>query len=95
MQKFIVTDEGSFRYGDVALHKHLLQPGESCIGGGTYYFEPSLGRMMLEGRSYDFGRVKWTWISELLLPAELAGLDIRYEDIPLSDFVTLRFLQPD
>ncbi len=90
MQKFIVTSEGRFRYGDVSLHKDLLKPGESCIGGGMYYFEPALGRMLLEGRSYDFGRVKWTWIDELVLPAELADVDIRYEDIPLSSFAKVR-----
>lgn len=91
MNKFIVTSEGRFRFGDVNLHKDLLHPGEDCIGGGMYEFDTIGGRMLLWGKSYDFGRVKWTWIDTLILPATLRGLRLEYEDLPLSDFTTLTY----
>ncbi|MCF0218648.1 MAG: hypothetical protein HUK14_02595 [Muribaculaceae bacterium] len=92
MQKFIVTAEGRFKFGNVALHRNLLSPGESCIGGGVYEFQPSANRMLLEGKSYDFGRVKWSWIDTLLVPSSLKGMEILYEDLPLTDFVNLKYI---
>jgi len=91
MQKFIVTSDGRFRYGDVRLHKNLLLPGEDCIGGGMYEFDYPGSRMLLWGESYDFGRVKWSWLDTLILPSALRGLRIEYEDLPLTDFVSLEF----
>lgn len=91
MNKFIVTSEGRFRFGDVRLHKDLLRPGEDCIGGGMYEFDYPGGRMLLWGKSYDFGRVKWSWLDKIVLPASLEGLRIEYEDLPLSDFATLTY----
>ena len=32
--KFILTGEGILRLGMVPLHRHLLQPGDVCLGGG-------------------------------------------------------------
>lgn len=87
MRKFIVTSDGAFRYGDVSMHKDLLRPGENCIGGGMYEFDYVSNRMLLSGRSYDFGRVRWADVGELKLPESLQGLDIFYEDIPLADFL--------
>lgn len=91
MNKFIVTSDGVFRFGDVRLHKDLLRDGEDCIGGGMYEFDTIGERMLLWGKSYDFGRVKWSWLENLRLPASLSGLRIEYEDLPLSDFVNLSF----
>lgn len=90
MNKFIVTSDGRFRFGDVRLHKQLLQPGEECIGGGMYEFDYTGSRMLLWGESYDFGRVKWSWLETLTLPTSLEGMSIEYEGLPLSDFVPLR-----
>ena len=36
LPKFIITMEGYFRLGMVNQHKHLLKPGDQCIGGGYY-----------------------------------------------------------
>ncbi len=91
MQKFIVTSDGRFRFGDVRLHKHLLMPGEDCIGGGMYEFDYTAGRMLLWGESYDFGRVQWSLINKLTLPGSLRGLRIEYEGLPLTDFVEIAF----
>ena len=32
-QKFIITQAGYFRLGDVSMHKDLLLTGDECIGG--------------------------------------------------------------
>ncbi len=93
MNKFIVTSDGRFRFGDVNLHKDLLLPGEDCIGGGMYEFDTISSRMLLWGKSYDFGRVKWTWINTLILPSSLRGLRLEYEDLPLSDFTSLTYAE--
>lgn len=37
--KFIITMDGYFRLGLVNLHKDLLKPGDSCLGGGYYHFD--------------------------------------------------------
>ena len=91
MRKFIVTSDGRFKYGDVNMHKDLLAPGENCLGGGMYEFDYVNGRMLLSGRSFDFGRVRWGMLDSLVLPASLSGLDIYYEDVPLRDMAPLVF----
>ena len=91
MQKFIVLNTGEFRYGDVTMHRDLLRADEDCIGGGMYEFDWVNKSMLLSGRSYDYGRVKWDWIDELLLPSQLEGITVYYEDLPLTDFVKVRY----
>lgn len=39
LPKFIITLDGYFRFGQVNQHKHLLKPGDQCIGGGYYHFD--------------------------------------------------------
>ena len=34
LPKFIICMDGTFRLGMVNQHKHLLKPGDQCIGGG-------------------------------------------------------------
>lgn len=86
MQKFIVTGEGKLKFGNVTMHKDLLCWGETCIGGGVYEFDYVGNRMLLSGKSYDFGRVKWSMVDELKLPSGLRGLSIYYEGIPIEEF---------
>ena len=59
LPKFIITMEGYFRLGMVNQHKHLLKPGDQCIGGGYYHFDFVSNRILLDRESYDFGRPKW------------------------------------
>ncbi len=89
--KFIVTADGRLRLGDVALHRDLLRSDESCIGGGMYEFDYVNMRLMLSGRSYDYGRVKWSWLDCLIIDPELYGLSIYYEDLPITDFVAVAY----
>lgn len=89
--KFIVTAEGRLRLGNVSLHRDLLRPGESCIGGGMYEFDYVNMRLLLSGRSYDYGRVKWGWVDSLIIDSSLSGIDIYYEDLPITDFATVKY----
>ena len=59
LPKFIITIDGYFRLGMVNQHKHLLKPGDQCIGGGYYHFDFVSNRILLDRESYDFGRPKW------------------------------------
>ena len=59
LPKFIITLDGYFRFGQVNQHKHLLKPGDQCIGGGYYHFDFVSNRILLDRESYDFGRPKW------------------------------------
>ena len=54
--KFIITMEGCLRMGMVDQHRDLLLPGDDCIGGGYYTFDYVANRIILDRRSYDFGR---------------------------------------
>ena len=90
-QKFIITSTGYFRYGDVNLHRELLQAGEECLGGGFHEFDYIRNSLELSGRSYDYGRPRWDAVDVLTVPAVFRGLDIRYDEIPLQNFVPLRF----
>ena len=61
LPKFIITMDGYFRLGMVNQHKHLLKPGDQCIGGGYYHFDFVSNRILLDRESYDFGRPKWLY----------------------------------
>lgn len=71
-QKFIVSENGELRFGDVHLHRDLMTWGEdSCWGGGFWRVCPSLTDnspiVILYGQSYDYGgadfarirRIRW------------------------------------
>ena len=50
LPKFIITMDGYFRLGMVNQHKHLLKPGDQCIGGGYYHFDFVSNRILLGTR---------------------------------------------
>ena len=84
--KFIITDSGYFRFGMVSLHKHLLRSGEVCMGGGFYEFDTVSMRMILTGRSYDFGPPCWNAFDRLKVPSGCRGMRIIYvPDNPAED----------
>jgi len=91
VQKFIVTSQGRFKFGDVNMHKELLEPGEECIGGGMYEYDHVGQRLLLYGKSYDYGRVKWSYIDTLIMPGQLRGLDVEYEELPLQHFLRVTY----
>lgn len=92
MQKFIITSDGLFKYGDVRLHKNLLEPDEHCIGGGFYEFDFVSSRLLLSGSSYDFGTPQWNRLDTLKVPAAFRGLTIEYEGDDLRTFLKMEYI---
>ena len=55
-QKFIITDGGELRFGNVYHHRNLLRWDESCSnGGGLWRIDEERGAVVLYGRSLEFG----------------------------------------
>ena len=92
MQKFIVTHEGIFRFGNVRMHRDLLKNGDMCIGGGFYEFDFISNRLLLSGKSYDFGKPKWNYIDTLKVPEAFKGLKIFYEDEEISNYINIEYI---
>ncbi len=78
--KFVVTLDGYLRIGHVCMHKDLLLPDDVCIGGGFWEVDEAGHQLLLSGKSYDYGKPKWTFIdSKLYVPKMYQGLSIVYE----------------
>ncbi|MBE6261107.1 MAG: hypothetical protein E7107_09870 [Prevotella sp.] len=88
LPKFVITMEGYFRLGMVNQHKHLLKPGDQCIGGGYYVFDFVSNRIILDRESYDFGKPKWHLLDTLKVPSTYRGMRIvyKYDDGFHDDF---------
>ena len=88
LPKFIITMDGVFRLGMVDQHKHLLKPGDQCVGGGYYHFDFVSNRIILDRESYDFGRPKWHLLEVLKVPSAYRGMRIvyKYDDGFHDDF---------
>ena len=55
-QKFVITDEGELKFGNVYHHRDLLRWNESCsYGGGLWRLDEERGAVVLYGRSFEFG----------------------------------------
>lgn len=55
-QKFIITDDGELKFGNVYHHRDLLRCGEDCpYGGGLWRIDDVRGAVVLYGRSFEFG----------------------------------------
>ncbi|MCC8070428.1 MAG: hypothetical protein LIO90_01340 [Bacteroidales bacterium] len=86
MRKFIITGDGELRLGDVNMHKDLLQPGETCIGGGYYEWDYVGARLLLDGKSYDFGRPRWHLVDAVRVPKVYEGFTICWEGEPITQW---------
>lgn len=65
-QKFIITDEGSLRFGVVYQHRELLDPGEDASnGGGLWLLDEERRCILLYGRSFDFGGPDFTNLKKI------------------------------
>ncbi len=78
--KFIITSGGHLRLGMVTLHRDMLMPHEDCLGGGFYEFDYAGNRLLLSGKSFDYGPPRWGKIDVLLVPEAMSGLAIIYRD---------------
>ena len=94
--KFIITADGFLRLGMVNMHKDLLLPGDECIGGGYYQFDYVSNRLILDRKSYDYGKPKWHWVDVLKVPSVYRGLRIVYiydegEELDLSHNLKIEY----
>ena len=78
--KFIITSGGHLRMGMVTLHRDLLMPHEHCIGGGFYQFDYAGNRLLLSGKSFDYGPPRWGKVDILLVPEAFRDVPIIYRD---------------
>ena len=78
--KFIITSGGHLRMGMVTLHRDLLLAHEDCLGGGFYEFDYVGNRLVLSGKSFDYGPPRWNRVCELLVPEACRGIPIIYRN---------------
>ena len=78
--KFIITSGGYLRLGLVNLHRDLLLPHEDCLGGGLYEYDHVVNKLLLSGRSYDYGPPRWSRVDTLMVPEAYNGVPIIYRD---------------
>ena len=78
--KFIITSGGHLRLGMVTLHRDLLMAHEQCIGGGFYEFDYASDRLLLSGKSFDYGPPRWGKVDILLVPEAFRDITIIYRD---------------
>lgn len=73
--KFIITQGGELKFGNVFLHRELLPKGDdTCHGGGLWKVDNQNGRVILFGRSFDFGLPDFeyvTWVNRCVPPGSL------------------------
>lgn len=78
--KFIISSGGHLRLGMVTLHRDLLMAYEDCLGGGFYEIDYVGNRLLLSGKSFDYGPPRWSKISVLKVPEAYRGTQIVYRD---------------
>ena len=71
--KFIITSDGHLRLGMVPLHRHLLEHGDTCLGGGYWNVNHYAMQMELSGASSDYGKPQWHRIDKVILPRDYQG----------------------
>ena len=86
--KFIITSGGHLRLGMVTLHRDLLMPHEDCLGGGFYEFDYTSNRLLLSGKSFDYGPPRWGKVDVMLVPETFRDVTIIYRD-PRGDELNL------
>lgn len=64
----------------VTLHRDLLMGHEQCLGGGFYEFDYVGNRLVLSGKSFDYGPPRWSKVDVLFVPESLRGTAIVYRD---------------
>lgn len=78
--KFIITNSGYLRLGMVTLHRDLLMAHEQCLGGGFYEFDYTGEKLILSGKSFDYGPPRWNKVETLKVSEAYRGVPIIYRD---------------
>lgn len=86
-KKFLLTSHGHLRIGVVHMHRDLLQLGDHPMGGGFWDIDYTANRLVLSGRSFDFGEPQWGVVSTLHVPQAYRSMTIVYNgDTPSHNF---------
>jgi len=78
--KFIITSKNCLRLGMVTLHRDLLMAHEDCLGGGFFEMDYVGNRLVLSGKSFDYGPPRWSKIGILQVPEAYRDVPIIYRD---------------
>ena len=94
--KFIITSGGHLRLGMVTLHRDLLMAHEQCLGGGFYEYDYANNRLLLSGKSFDYGPPRWSKVDVLLVPEAYCGVPIVYcdsrgEELMITNVFTIKY----
>ena len=93
--KFIITSDGHLRLGMVTLHRHLLEHGDTCLGGGYWNVNHYAMQMELSGASSDYGKPQWHRIDKVILPRDYQGFTFTWlingKQHPLTEMLPVVF----
>ena len=93
--KFIITSDGHLRLGMVTLHQHLLEHGDTCLGGGYWNVNHYAMQMELSGASSDYGKPQWHRIDKVILPRDYEGYTFTWlingKQHPLTEMLPVEF----
>lgn len=91
--KFVITSDGHLRLGMVTLHRHLLEPGDHCLGGGYWHIDHVTRQVVLSGESSDYGAPQWHRIDKVMLPEGYEGYTFTWlingQHYPLSALLNI------
>lgn len=94
--KFIITQDGFLRLGMVTLHRHLMEPGDVCLGGGYWHINHAAQQVELSGASSDYGKPQWHHIDKVLLPRDYNGYTftwlINSKQHPLTEMLPVEYV---
>ena len=91
--KFVITGDGHLRLGMVTLHRHLLEPGDHCLGGGYWSVNHPARQVELSGASSDYGKPRWHLLDKVIVPRDYEGYTFSWlingKQQPLNELLTV------
>ena len=55
------------------LHRHLIEAGDVCLGGGFWRVNHATRQLELSGSSSDYGAPQWHRVSRVIMPEGYEG----------------------
>lgn len=94
--KFILTADGFLRLGMVTLHRHLIENGDVCLGGGYWHINHAARQVELSGSSSDYGAPQWHRIDSVKLPGDYKGYSFAWlingKQHPLTEMLLVEYV---
>lgn len=79
----------------VTQHRHLLEHGDTCLGGGYWNVNHYAMQMELSGASSDYGKPQWHRIDKVILPRDYEGYTFTWlingTQHPLTEILPVEF----